>query len=213
MFYRLAAEAKQRAQEAVQSSGPRELPLGIVTIGHFISEPVMLKIIGDFVLRVYPVLPIVHVPSFTAALDRRDYETDPAFFRLCISLCAVTAASIPRNVSGCYGSGWYHDAGDMVDRASHVVLLSRVATTPGWQNGARIDAMVVSILLAMASHYAGRSNAGWAYASEAIHFFRELELYKEEAYHGLDPFDRELCKRSFWLLFVIQMFVLELASS
>jgi hypothetical protein len=170
-----------------------------------VPESIFLTILDDFLLRVYPVLPLVHVPSFTTSLRQRAFETDPVFFRLCISLCAVTVASIPRNVAGFYGSSWYTDAGQMVERASHMVLLSRLATSPTWQNEATVDSMIVSVILAMASHYAGKPNAGWAYASEAVQFFRELELYKQDAYNAFNPIERELCKRSFWLLLIIQM--------
>ena len=183
------------------------LPIGPLSVAHFVPEPAFSAILDDFVRRVYPVLPLIHVPSFTANLARRAFEGDPVFFRLCVSLCAVTVASIPRNMHS-YGDVPYKDVREMVDRASHLVLLSRITTTPEWQDQATVDSMVVSVLLAMASHYAGKPNAGWAYASEAVHFFRELKLYREESYTGLTAIESELCKRSFWLLFIIRMLVL-----
>jgi hypothetical protein len=70
-----------------------------------------------------------------------------------------------------------------------------------------MDSMLVSIVLTMASHYAGRPNQGWGFASEAIQFFRALELYRREGYERLSGLERELCKRAFWVLYIIQMFV------
>ena len=183
-----------------------DLPIGPLSVAHFAPEPAFFAILDDFVRRVYPVLPLIHVPSFTANLSHRAFETDPAFFRLCISLCAVTVASIPRKILS-YGVTGYKDARELVNRASHLVLMSRITTTPEWQDRATVDSMVVSVVLAMASHYAGKPNAGWAYASEAVHFFRELKLYREEAYQRFNAIEGELCKRSFWLLFIIQMSV------
>lgn len=182
------------------------LPIGHLSVSHFAPEPAFLAILDDFIRRVYPVLPLIHIPSFTESLSRRDFETDPAFFRLCVSLCAVTVASIPRKIAS-YGVTGYKDARELVNRASHLVLMSRITTTPEWQDKATVDSMVVSVILAMASHYAGKPNAGWAYASEAVHFFRELKLYREEAYKDFNAIEAELCKRSFWLLFIIQMSV------
>lgn len=193
-------KACQRDDAAVYS----DLPIGPLSVAHFAPEPAFFAILDDFVRRVYPVLPLIHIPSFTANLSHRAFETDPAFFRLCISLCAVTVASIPRKILS-YGVTGYKDARELVNRASHLVLMSRITTTPEWQDRATVDSMVVSVVLAMASHYAGKPNAGWAYASEAVHFFRELKLYREEAYQGFNAIEGELCKRSFWLLFIIQI--------
>lgn len=179
-------------------------------MAHFLPETTLNSILDDFLLHVYPVLPVVHVPSFKDKLERRVFLTDDSFLRLCLTLCAVTVASIPRSVTASdgprHGAGWYTNAAEMVDRASHLVLISRISTDPSWQSKASVDSMVVSVVLAMASHYAGKANAGWAYASEAIHFFRELELYKASAYENMPAFDAEICKRSFWLLFIIQVY-------
>lgn len=180
------------------------LPVVSIKVTHFVPEPILHAILEDYILRVYPVLPLIHVPTFKSLLEGRAFDTDQGFLRLCISLCAVTVASIPRNLAR-YGLTWYADASELVDKASHLVLLSRIATTPEWQNSATVESMVVSTVLSLASHYAAKPNAGWAYASEAVLFFRELELFKRGAYAGLSLIERELCKRAFWILFIIQM--------
>lgn len=206
---RRVAEARLRASTTTPSASgsdavPAPLPAVVIGVTHFVPEPIFHAIIEDYILRVYPVLPLIHVPTFKTLLETRAFETDPGFLRLCISLCAVTVASIPRNLAR-YGLTWYADAAELVDKASHLVLLSRIATTPEWQNNATVESMIVSIVLSLASHYAAKPNAGWAYASEAVLFFRELELFKRGAYNGLSPVDTELCKRAFWILFIIQM--------
>lgn len=132
-------------------------------------------------------------------MDSNTYLSDPAFFRLCLAFCAVTVASIPRKFEE-YDLDKYHDVGAVVERACHMVLLSRISLEPEWQNRPSMSTMIVSILLTMASHYAGRANQGWSYASEAIQFFRALELFREEAYAELTPLDGEICRRAFWVL-------------
>jgi hypothetical protein len=161
-------------------------------------------ILRDYLDLVYPLIPLVHRPNFRALVDANAYTSDPTFFRLCLAICAVTVASIPRKFDQ-YGQGRYPEVGAMVDRACHIVLLSRISTEPEWQNRPAMSSMIVSILLTMASHYAGKANQGWGYASEAIQFFRALELYREEAYTGMTQLDGELCKRAFWVLYIIQI--------
>jgi hypothetical protein len=167
--------------------------VGGLSVEHLCSSAIFHTIINDFLDLVYPVLPLVHRPNFRSRIQQNAYISDAAFLRLCLALCAVTVASIPRKFAE-YGAGRYVDVGAMVDRACHVVLLSRISSEPDWQNRPGIDSMTVSILLAMSSHYAGRAIQGWGYASEAIQIFRALELYREEGYANLSVIDGELCK-------------------
>lgn len=168
------------------------------------DEVVFQAILNDFLDLVYPLIPLVHPPGFRKLANDKAYNNDPAFFRICLAICAITVASIPRKFAE-YGLNRYTSVGVMVDRACHLVLLSRISTEPEWQNRPTMSTMIVSILLTMASHYAGRANQGWSYASEAIQFFRALELFREEAYAGLTLLDGQLCKRAFWVLYIIQI--------
>lgn len=181
-------------------------PIGDLAIEHLCSRPVFRSIVDDYLHLVYPVLPLVHRLSFQRSVQGGLYTSDPAFFRLCLAVCAVTVASIPRKFLE-YRRDYAH-AGAFVDRACHMVLLSRISSEPEWQDKPTIGTIMVSILLTMASHYAGRPNQGWGYASEAIQFFRALELYRKEGYVSLSVLDSEICKRAFWLLYIIQMSVI-----
>ena len=180
------------------------LPVGDLAIEHLCTREVFQSIVNDYLELVYPVLPLIHRPTFRALVSSSAYTSDPKFFRLCVALCAATVASIPRKFET-YNDGRYNDVGELVDRACHLVLLSRVATESAWQNRPSMHSMVVSIFLTMASHYSGRPNQGWGYASEAIQFFRALDLFRKEGYEGLTVLEQELCKRSFWVLYIIQM--------
>lgn len=182
------------------------LPVGDLSIELLCPPSVFKDIINDYLELIYPLLPLVHRPNFRALLDISSFNHDAAFFRTCIAICAVTIASLPRKFE-VYGSGRYSDVGEMVEKACHLVLLSRVSSEPEWQNHPSMSTMLVSIHLTMASHYVGRQNQGWGYASEAIQFFRSLELYRKEGYENLNTLESELCKRAFWVLYIIQMFV------
>jgi hypothetical protein len=201
------SERKQRGpvpRSTVAEVGAGDLVPNNLSIDYLCDAVVFRTILGDYLDLVYPLLPLIHRPSFRTLVDANAYTNDPAFFRLCLAVCAVTVASIPRKFDE-YSLGRYSDVGAMVDRACHMVLLSRISLEPEWQNRPAMSTMIVSILLTMASHYAGKANQGWGYASEAIQFFRALELYREEAYAGLKLLDSEMCKRAFWVLYIIQI--------
>ncbi|PVI06081.1 hypothetical protein DM02DRAFT_610044 [Periconia macrospinosa] len=197
------SDRKQRGPPARRANAIANIPIGDLALEHLCSRATFLSIIEDYLQLVYPVLPLVHRPTFHASVQNNAYASDPAFFRLCLAICAVTVASLPRKFHE-YGRDYAH-AGAFVDRACHMVLLSRISSEPEWQDKPTIGTIIISILLTMASHYAGRPNQGWAYASEAIQFFRALELYRREGYKDMSVLDREMCKRAFWLLLIIQI--------
>lgn len=188
------------------TTGPAPLPVGIPSVEHLVPEAVLRIILDEYVNRVYPVIPLVHLPTFSSRLHAREFATDPVFFRLCMAICAVTVASIPRN-GGTYGAPWYrsNNVAEMVDRAAHLVMLSHMSSSPGWQNAATVDGILVNVLLALAFHYSGRQNAGWTYSSNAMLAFRRLELYKKESYAEMSTVDAEMSKRAFWLMFIMQI--------
>jgi hypothetical protein len=99
----------------------------------------------------------------------------------------------------------YQNAGQLVERAAHIILTCRLSSDMSWQQKPSVNDMIVSVLLSMAAHYAEWPNIGWAYASEAMHSFRGLQLYGRDTYAKLDPVDAELSKRAFWLLFIVQV--------
>ncbi|OAG11399.1 uncharacterized protein CC84DRAFT_1253872 [Paraphaeosphaeria sporulosa] len=183
------------------------VPVGELSLALFCDPSVLRHIVRDYLDLVYPLLPLVHRGTFSTQFETNTIdaaEHEPAFFRLCLALCAVTVASLPKKFNE-YSRGRYADIGAMVDRACHLVLLSRISTESLWQEHPATSTVIVSVLLATASLYAGRANQGWGYAIEAIHFFRALGLYRPEVYEHLPPLEREFCKRTFWLLYIMQI--------
>ncbi|KAH6955800.1 hypothetical protein BKA56DRAFT_503054 [Ilyonectria sp. MPI-CAGE-AT-0026] len=208
LFLRRVAEARKRAAitDGLSPGGNRlpDLPVGQLSMAHFIPESILNIIMDDFFERVYPVFPLVHEPTFRVAFTRRCYNTDPAFFRLCVSLSALTVASIPRKLT-VYKAPGYTSVEGFVDRAVHLVSLSRIFSDPQWQNYPTIDTIIISVILSVSTHYAGRATTGWALSSEALQFFRVLELYKKHVYSDMSRLDAEICKRCFWMLFIVQV--------
>lgn len=84
----------------------------------------------DYLDLVYPLLPLVHCRTFRTQLGANIAEAaehDPAFFRLCLVLCSVAVASLPKKFNE-YSGGRYADIDATVDRACHLVLLSSIST-------------------------------------------------------------------------------------
>ncbi len=175
-----------------------------VAIEHLCPLSIFETIIEDYYSDIYPIAPIVHVPSFKQRILTCQHITDPEFLRLCLSLCAMTIASLPKKLP-IYGFGHYHTAKAMVSRACQLVAASRLATAPDWADDPTSNDLMCSLLLGTASHYMQSPNRGWVHINESIHCCRNLRLYSPQGYEGMSIIDRELIKRVFWMLYIVQM--------
>jgi hypothetical protein len=163
----------------------------------------MHRIIADFSTFIYPLFPLVHLPSLRTALEAEAYRTDAAFLRRCFALSAITVACMPSNMSE-YGGRLYDNVQSMVDRASALVTMSRVAEDPAWQDKPSIDSMIDSMFLCIGMHYSGRPNTGWSFCNEAMVSCSSLQMHKKETHSRLNRLDSEWCKRAFWVLYSFQ---------
>ncbi|KAL3450826.1 pectate lyase-domain-containing protein [Aspergillus insuetus] len=176
-----------------------------IEIEHLCTVETLHRIIADFSTFIYPLFPLVHLPTLRAGLEAEAYRTDAAFLRRCFALSAITVACMPSNMSE-YGPELSATVQSKVDRASALVSMSRVAEDPAWQDNPSIDSMIDSTFLCTGMHYSGRPNTGWSFCNEAMVCCNSLQLHRKKAYHTLDPFDSELCKRTFWVLYTFQCF-------
>jgi len=175
-----------------------------VTLEHLCPQEIFDMILEDYLELIYPITPIVHRPSFRQLVVDRQYETDPALLRLCLSLCAMTISSMHRKIE-IYGFGFYASPREMVNRAYQLVMASRLVTVPQWANEPSIDTLLCSLLLGMASHYTESPSQGWVLLNESMHCSRSLGLFQKEAYESRNVINTEICKRAFWMLYIIQM--------
>ncbi|KAL3469307.1 hypothetical protein BJX99DRAFT_75993 [Aspergillus californicus] len=198
-------EPKVRGPRVLRSPNERLDLTCKIEAEYLCSVQTMHRILADFSRFVYPIFPLVHQPALQAGLEARAYRTDPGFLRRCISLCALTIASMPSNISE-YGGRRYGSVQSMVDRACGLVSMSRLAEDPAWQDNPRPAEVINSVFLCMAANYAGRTNTGWSFCNVAMVSCNSLRLHREEGYTALSRVDAELCKRAFWVLYTFQCF-------
>lgn len=194
---------------SLTEDGPRYVePLGLATanvvVEHLCPVATFESIIIDFLDDIYPIAPVIHIPSFKQRLSSCQYIESPGFLRLCLSICAMTIASMPKKI-GLHGFGHYISAKDMVSRACQLVVASRIATSPEWADEPTSNELICSLLLGTASHYTDSPRRGWMFINESIHCCRELNLCSPGGYDGMSNIDREINKRAFWMLYIVQM--------
>ena len=181
------------------------LPLASHSITDFCPIRNLNTIISDFMDFLYPVVPIIHRPTFQQSLHDKLHLSSPSFIRVCLSIAAITVASMPRKFPA-YASGCsYTSVNSMVARAAQIVSVSRLQTAPDYAENPDLELVTSSLLLSIASHYAGLANLGWMFANEAVLFTRTLKLSSREGYSNISAPEEQMRKRAFWLGYIIQL--------
>lgn len=184
-------------------SSPR--PLVDTTLNAFCPHTTFSEIITDFLELVYPVLPIIHRPSFQHLYETDEHVRSPSFMRLCLSVAAATIASLPRKLCAYSQGTTYSSVAEMVKRAIQMVHISRAMEEPDYASYPTIELLNSSLLLSVASHYVALPDQGWLFANEAMLFTRTMGLSGIEGYKDVPLIEAELRKRAFWVGYIIQM--------
>lgn len=176
-----------------------------VRLEQFCTRDTFVEIFHDFVNLVYPVVPLVYLPTVKAMVTRGDYATNQPFLRQCIALAAATVASLPRKL-GLYARNSHHTSvSSFVLRAIQLVQMSRVIDDPLYVSNPNTEHLTTSMMLCLAAHYASDTNQGWFYANEVSIFSRWMKLAEHQGYDGVPLVECELRKRAFWCCYIVQM--------
>lgn len=181
----------------------QSIPVAIQSVNllHLCPYETFDLIIEDYLTFIYPITPIVHRPAFLQSLTSQEYLTNPYFLRLCLAICAMTVSSLQRRMPR-YGFGHYLGAKEMVKRADQLLIASHLCYP---EEDVSQSTMVCTFLLGMACHYTEQPTRGWNLINESIQCCRFLGLGERRGYIGKSLIEAEICKRTFWMLYIVQM--------
>ncbi|THV99385.1 hypothetical protein D6C86_07619 [Aureobasidium pullulans] len=183
--------------------GPTTTPLAQRTYqtDSICSRELFKRIIGDYLELVYPVVPVVHRPTFRQDLERERDAYDTDFFLLLVGICALTLGigssrferyqrldptlpfqSAEAMINHCYDLFVCHRQASYYDQVSH-------------------QKWAVSYCLVTAFFQIGHHNRSRMLEIEAMQLARLLELHRASTYEGLDFVEAQLRKKAFWLIF------------
>ncbi|KPI39827.1 uncharacterized protein AB675_3282 [Cyphellophora attinorum] len=159
------------------------------------------RIMDDYILYVYPAIPIFHMPTFHAAFDAQKDTHDVDFFCLLLGLAALTVGILPSKFRD------YQRAARPVRFLSRVEMIDYCyAQTVNSRTSAYFDEVshtkwAISHLFFLAYIHVGKVNLSRMVELECNLFARLLELHRPSAYVGLSCIEVQLRKRGFWLMF------------
>ncbi|KAI9728892.1 MAG: hypothetical protein M1834_007150 [Cirrosporium novae-zelandiae] len=164
-------------------------------------RPLIDRMLNDYLELLYPMVPVVHRPSFRQDLTRYRDSYDADFLSLIIALCAALVATIPRKFQEyrtCSTPLRFQTRTAMVHFCCDMIVHAR---SPSYFDEISFNKWSVSFLLYLACFQIGQHNRSRMLEVEAMQLARLLDLHHISSYDGLNCIEVQLRKKAFWLTF------------
>jgi len=161
----------------------------------------VLWMLDDFLTSLYPLIPVIHRPSFRKAISMNQDNEDPDLRGLIYGLCAAVVGTMPskylayRNHKPPLN---FATRQDFIDHAYTILLQLR---GPGFFDEISFKKFATSYLFDIAYLQIGNANRARMIEVECLQLGRMLNLHRITEYKGLNHIETQLRKKGFWLLF------------
>ncbi|POR35637.1 Uncharacterized protein TPAR_04157, partial [Tolypocladium paradoxum] len=206
--------AERRASPSPSSSRLSHLTLPAQTDSPPVSAPrfptdelcpraLLNVMMTDYLDLIYPLIPVVHRPTFRADLAAiRDFA-DPDFLALLFGLAALVVGLLPsrflvyRAMAPEFAMR-FETRTAMINCCSDMCMRLRAV---GYWDHISLRKWAVTYVLFGALFQTGQMNASRMFEVESIQLGRLLGLHRISEYDGLNCIETQLRKKAFWLLF------------
>ncbi|KAE8374001.1 beta-glucosidase [Aspergillus bertholletiae] len=158
-------------------------------------------IMEDYIVHLYPLLPVVHLPSFRRALREDRDRDDSGFLGLVFAIAAVVVATLPSRFQHYCSLSLplqFQSRREMVSYCADRIMGLRTAT---YFDEINFQKFAVSYLLYAAFLQLGDHNRSRMLNVEAMQIARLLNLHCISQYNDLNCIETQLRKKGFWLIF------------
>ncbi|KAK7725595.1 hypothetical protein SLS63_008051 [Diaporthe eres] len=168
------------------------------------SRPLINMLMADYLDLVYPLVPVVHRPSFRHDLATNRDVADPDFFALLVSLCALTVGLLPsqfnkyRAVDPEVAGVHFETRTALINCCAEICTRQR---TGGYWDHVNHRKWAVSYVFSVACFQTGQVNRSRMFDVEYLQLSRLLGLHRISEYEGLNCIETQLRKKAFWLMF------------
>lgn len=163
------------------------------------SRKVLRQIVDDYILYLFPAIPVFHLPTFRAQFDLERDRHDTAFFGLVMGIVAITVGILPRKFQ------MYRQTPYLQRFATRLEMIDFCYTLTLQTRGLRYfdeishTKWATAYVTYLAYFHVGKYNISRTVECEANLFARLLELHRISAYAGLNCIETQLRKKAFWL--------------
>lgn len=154
----------------------------------------------DYLTYIYPLIPVIHRPSFCFALNEDQDSDDDDFLGLIIAICAIVIALLPSKYERyrSLDSSMAISRAEVLDRCYDGLIALR---GPDFFEKIGFSKWAASYLMAIAFFQVGKHNRARMIEVESMQLGRLLDLHRTDEYQELDFIEKQLRRKGFWLLF------------
>ncbi|KZL76065.1 quinate utilization pathway activator [Colletotrichum tofieldiae] len=201
--YRMQLPSAHEASWAKTQTGSPFIASTEYPTDELCSRALINILMVDYLDLVYPLVPVVHRPSFRRDLAANRDITDPDFFALLISLAALTVGLLPSRFRGYRAVDL--EAGRRFETRTALInccaeICTRQRTASYWDH-VNHRKWAVCYVLSVACFQTGQVNRSRMFDVEYLQLSRLLGLHSISEYEGLNFIETHLRKKAFWLLF------------
>lgn len=165
------------------------------------SRELVLLMLEDFVTFLYPLIPVIHRPTFRRSIAMSQDDEDTDLRGLVIAMCATIVGTAPSRYAAyrSYKSPLLFESRQaFIDHAYSVLLQLR---TPEYFDQISFQKFATYYLFDIAFFQIGNANRARMIEVECLQLGRMLNLHRITEYRGLNHIETQLRKKGFWLLF------------
>ncbi|KAM0325758.1 hypothetical protein ACHAQA_007058 [Verticillium albo-atrum] len=174
-----------------------------ILVDELCPRPLFNVIINDYLQRIYPLVPVVHRPTFKAELASDRDVTDTEYLCLVLSLVALTVGLLPSRFDQ-----YRSMAPELMDRfptrSTMINYCAQMCTRlrpAGYWDHVNHRKWAVCYCLSIGVFQTGQTNHSRMLEVEAAQFARLLGTHRISEYEGLNCIEKQLRKKAFWLQF------------
>jgi hypothetical protein len=168
------------------------------------SRELLLVIINDYLTWIYPLVPVVHRPSFRSNLEQSRDLHDSDFLCLIFCICAATVGFLPKVFTKYQAlageNSSFSSRTDMINRCYTLCMEQR---GPYYFDTVNFQKWAIAYLMQITHLQIGNHNLSRMMEVEAMQMARLLGLHRISEYEGLNCIEVQLRKKGFWLMFYV----------
>lgn len=193
--------AKELASILATIEAPAAPPLSYPT-DILCSRVLVKRILQDYLIYLYPLIPVVHRPSFRRDLIQDRDIRDDVFLGFILALCAVVIGIMPTRFElyrKTDPSIPFLSRAEMINRCYDMAMALR---RPTYFDEVNFQKFAIAYLLGIAFFQLGEQNRSRMLECESMQLGRLLNLHRTTgAEDGLNCIEIQLRRKGLWLLF------------
>ena len=159
-------------------------------------------IIQDYLDILYPLMPMVHRPSFKNDFANNRADHGPLFYSLLLCICATVVCTLPRRFLEYTKAQWSFDFNTPYELATHLERAVIKMRGQDYFEKSTVEKCAIAYFLALAFGCVNLRGRAAMYFAEMWVLLKAMGANDPDSYVGIGFPEAQLRKKAFWLYFI-----------